>query len=380
MEDPNSWGNRRRRARECLVPWVEQTVPLAGATVLEYGCGHGPVSCAFAERAERVIGVDIDAEAVAVGRELVAREGPANIDLRAIPLERILDEVGALADEIDVFLLYAVLEHLTLEERLAVLRLARDATPAGGAIVVCESPNRLFPFDHHTTQRPFFTMLPDDLAQLCWGESERPDFLAAMHAAREAGSEREALVRWGRGIGYHEFELVFDPIERHLLASNHDPLLFAERPVFAEETALWRYMSRARPDLAPVWSRAWLDLILSPRPHERRPRLLRPWPLETRGSHGAEWSNDTVFMPDPAARLAVALPAPTRRLVVGAVVDGPEAVLVVEPSGADGTAHQLPFDRPGDMVFADMTLEPAAGDIALGLDPGGWIGFVGYEA
>ena len=50
-EDPNSWEIRRRRAAEVLIPWIEQTVPLAGKTVLEYGCGNAAVSCAFAERA-----------------------------------------------------------------------------------------------------------------------------------------------------------------------------------------------------------------------------------------------------------------------------------------------------------------------------------------
>ncbi len=51
-EDPNSWEQRRRRAAEVLIPWIEQTVPLAGKTVLEYGCGNAAVSCAFA-RARR---------------------------------------------------------------------------------------------------------------------------------------------------------------------------------------------------------------------------------------------------------------------------------------------------------------------------------------
>ena len=45
--------------------------------------------------------------------------------------------------EVDVFLLYAVLEHLTVAERLAVLRLAREVVKPDGAIVVCETPNRL---------------------------------------------------------------------------------------------------------------------------------------------------------------------------------------------------------------------------------------------
>ena len=80
-DDPNSWESRRRRASKYLVPWIEQTVPLAGKTVLEYGCGNAAVSCAFAERAGRVIGVDIDREAIELGTREVRDRGLDNVEL-----------------------------------------------------------------------------------------------------------------------------------------------------------------------------------------------------------------------------------------------------------------------------------------------------------
>lgn len=104
-------------------------------------------------------------------------------------LDSILAAVAARQGEIDVFLLYAVLEHLTVSERLAVMRLARELVKPGGAIVVCETPNRLIYFDHHTAQMPFFHLLPDELALACYQRSEREDFRAAIDTAAEQGPE-----------------------------------------------------------------------------------------------------------------------------------------------------------------------------------------------
>ena len=84
----------------------------------------------------------------------------------------------------------------------------------------------------------------------------------------------QAIARWGRGVSFHEFELVFeDGLDGHVIGSNYDPLLFGERPVHPDEVILARYLDRWRPDLAPVWSRYWLDLILSPQPVQRRPAV-----------------------------------------------------------------------------------------------------------
>ncbi len=113
------WLQRLHRAREGLVPWIEETAPLAGRTVLEYGCGQGVSACAVAPRAARHIGVDIAAGEVAMARQHIARRGLANVELLAVPEGEVLDRVAAYQGAIDVFLLYAVLEHMTLDERLA---------------------------------------------------------------------------------------------------------------------------------------------------------------------------------------------------------------------------------------------------------------------
>jgi SAM-dependent methyltransferase len=390
-EDPNSWDQRRRRAADVLIPWIEQTVPLAGRTVLEYGCGNAAVSCAFAERARRVIGIDIDSGGIELGRREVLERGLNNVELELHPLDDILAAVAARSGEIDVFLMYAVLEHLTLSERLNILRLAREVVKPDGAIVVCETPNRLIYFDHHTAQMPFFHLLPDELALDYYPRSSREDFRSAIDAAAQGGREAalNAIVRWGRGVSFHEFELEFGDLSRHVIASNYDPLLFSERPVHPDEVILARYLDRWRPDLAPVWSRYWLDVILSPRPVAKRPPFLRPWTADTVESVNVGWTRwENLHLPGPEATLWVTLPHPTSRLVVGTVAKSGTLTLHVRPENASAPLIASVTDAPlvasagvehGPARYTSFSLATPAQRIALSASDHAHIVFVGYD-
>jgi 2-polyprenyl-3-methyl-5-hydroxy-6-metoxy-1,4-benzoquinol methylase len=383
-EDPNSWEMRRRRAAEVLIPWIERTVPLAGRTVLEYGCGNAAVSCAVAERAERVIGVDIDAHWIELGTREVAERGLRNVQLELHPPGAIRDAVARRRGQIDVFLLYAVLEHLTVAERLAVLRLARETVKPEGAIVVCETPNRLTYLDHHTAQMPFFHLLPDELAAECYRRSPRAEFTAAIAAAAERGAEPalEAIARWGRGVSFHEFEAVFgERLGEHVLASSYDPLLFGERPVHPEEVVLARYLERTRPELAPAWSRAWLDLILSPHPLARRAPFLRPWTADTTESNDVAWTAwENLYLKGPQATLWVTLPHPIARLVLGSVtIDGGWVRLRVKPEGGERLLVVEHRAGPGRAAFADLRLPQPARRFAIKPSRECHLVFVGYE-
>ncbi len=384
-EDPNSWEHRRRRAAQYLIPWIEQTVPLAGKTVLEYGCGNAAVSCAVGERAARVIGVDIDADWIQYGNEEIRQRGLRNVELELHRVESIIEVVAARRRQVDVFLLYAVLEHLTVAERLAVLRLARDVVEPDGVIVICETPNRLIYTDHHTAQMPFFHLLPDELALEYHHRCARDDFKAAIAAAAASGGHvaaLEAIIRWGRGVSFHELELVFDDLSRHVIASNYDATLFAERPVGPDEVVLARYLERWRPDLAPVFSRSWLDLILSPSPIERRPPFLRPWTAETVASEHIGWTRgENMHLPGPEATLWVSLPEPTDRLTVLAVPATPEPLsLTARPEG-DSVSLSASLGVPaGHTCAATFTFPARAQRIGLSATGECHVVFVGFEA
>lgn len=377
-----TWDDRLLDAQRGLIPWIQRTYPLAGRTVLEYGCGTGAVSCAFAPFVERHIGLDIDEAAIAVAREHVQERGVDNVELAAVPLERILDEFAAFEGQVDVVLLYAVLEHLTVAERLEVLELSRRVVRPSGVIVVCELPNRLIAMDSHTTLLPFFSQLPEDLMLRYWKYSERSDFTEAMSAAIADGPEaaQEALVRWGRGASFHEFELVFGDLRRHVLASSYDPVLLDVRPVTPDELALAATLAEHRPDLAPAWSRYWQDVILSPVPSPVRRRFIRPWTLETNHSPGVAWTRWGNLQMLSGAVLRIVLPAPSRRLVIGAVVQSDVLRYTLESGSGSVAVECGPMSPSGGVRYTTFWLPVAESVIELRLSDEGFVTFVGYES
>ena len=97
-----------------------------------------------------------------------------------------------------------------------------------------------------------------------------------------------ALTPLGRGMSFHEFELVLGELDRHVVAGGYERELLIERPVHAEEMALARQLERVRPDLPPPFSRYWLDFALARARATGPPRpSIWPWTMETRLSPGA---------------------------------------------------------------------------------------------
>jgi len=376
------WLDRLRRARESLLPWIEETVPLAGRTVLEYGCGQGAIACAVAPLAGRHVGLDIDPGAVQLARGHLARRGIDNAQLHAVPEPEILDRVRVHRGEVDVFLLYAVLEHMSPDERLAILSAARETVRPDGHIVVCESPNRLTPVDHHTGQIPFLHALPLELASRYYRRSPREDFVQALDADAAAGADavRQALVRWGNGVSFHEFELVFEDLAAHTVASSYEAALYPARPVRGEELQLAATLDAWRPDLPPCWSRSVLDTVLCARAQASPPLHVRPWQL--RIPHDVP---GVAMLPDgrielrPGARLPVRLPAPTAELHVGLMAVAAENALQIHlatgpltPTATDNLDAVPPW-------HAVAYLPEPADSLELELRDGGCLTYVGYR-
>jgi SAM-dependent methyltransferase len=381
LEFPSAWPDwhrRKRVAERHFLPWIERVMPLAGRTILEYGSGNGPVSAAFAPHAGRYIGVDIAAEDVETSRRILA-EGGLHPELHAAPPAEILELTATFRGEVDVFLCAAVLEHMSVQERLDLLRLAREILRPDGIIVVFETPNRLTPWDYHTSLQPFLNQLPEELALAYLRRSPREDFVEAMRAAAERGpeSERETYVRWGRGMSFHELELVFDDLPRHVVASSWDPLLLEEREVYRDEVALQRVMDEARPDLPGAFSRYWLDFILAVTPRDEPARFLRPWRLQTTGSrHVAYDAGQYLRFERQDAVLRVELPSSSSRLVVGAErLAEPLHVTVRAASGA----VQRAVLEPGRAAYADLQFATPEAVYEVELDTPGTLSLILYE-
>jgi SAM-dependent methyltransferase len=376
--DPE-WRRRRDVAARHFVPWLQRVKPLGEATILEYGCGTGPVCCAFAPHVARHIGYDIVPEAIDLARGHVRAAGADNVELHAARADRILEAVAQHRGEVDVMLLYAVLEHMTPRERLDLLELALELVRPEGLVVVIESPNRLCAVDWHTSFLPFLCQLPEELALAYAHRSQRPDYLEALEAAAAEGAEahREVFVRWGRGLSFHEFELVLGDLERHVVAGGYERELMVERPVHAEEMALARQLERSRPDLPPVFSRYWLDFALTPEPRGA-PGLMWPWVMETSRESDARWTRwDTIEL-QPGRPLPIEFPCATSRVMVTVSFrPGTGYVTLI----ADGMRwRERAAAAPSNEAHVEFRLPAERDTFSLTMSDPGYLHFVGYEA
>jgi SAM-dependent methyltransferase len=226
LPDLAEWQRRREVADRYMVPWLSRLRPLTGTTILEYGCGTGPVCASLAPHVARYIGYDIDERAISEGASRLEADGnPLNVELSWASEDRILDAVADHSGEPDIVLLYAVLEHLTVRERLDVLELAFEIVRHDGLVVVVESPNRLAAVDWHTSFLPFLCQLPEPLAVEYAKRSPREEFREAMRvaAAENGGAAQTELTRWGRGVSFHEFELVLGELQNHVVGGATTP-------------------------------------------------------------------------------------------------------------------------------------------------------------
>lgn len=184
---------RLKRARSEVVPWVSDSATLEGKVVVEVGCGTGSSTVAFAEQGARVIATEVDAASLKVAETRLRSHG-LSADLRL--------QSGPPLHSADIVVLYAVLEHMTLSERISTLKEVWNSLSVGGIIVVVETPNRLWFSDRHTSLINTFHWLPDDLALLYVNRSARNDFNGITTSLE--------LARWGRGVSFHDFEVALE--------------------------------------------------------------------------------------------------------------------------------------------------------------------------
>ena len=194
--------------RQTVIPWIDNTIRLHGARVLEIGCGTGASTVALAEQGAEVIATDVHEGSLRAARDRLSLYG-LDVDLSCSNAEDTFKSLRGARFDVVAFL--AVLEHMTLQERLQALHAAWKLLPSGGCLVVQETPNRLWYFDVHTAQDYFFLWLPDDLAIRYAARTPRERYNRAFQNVNyELDSTKVEFARWGRGVSYHDFEMALD--------------------------------------------------------------------------------------------------------------------------------------------------------------------------
>lgn len=145
-----------RRRLETLITRFE---PLAGVRVLDVGSGCGSSAlCMVDAGANYVQGVEPNATFVDLANRRAQDEGLAGkisflhlADATKLPFDR---------DRFDIVTFNAVLEHIDPKLRAPILQEAYRCLKPGGLLVITETPNRLIPYDGHTTHLPLIPWLP----------------------------------------------------------------------------------------------------------------------------------------------------------------------------------------------------------------------------
>jgi S-adenosylmethionine-dependent methyltransferase len=157
---------------------------------------------------------------------------------------------------------WAVLEHMTIDERLASLSSAWCHLEPGGLLTLVETPNRLWPFDSHTSLLPYFSWLPYELAHRYSGHSRRPGFRDRYVDGTGAGMEH--FLRRGHGVSFHEFDLAIGqhgtlPVASYLQAywRRRDPVRALSWPLSRAGRT-----ERLLASYSPATDRAWFQPFL----------------------------------------------------------------------------------------------------------------------
>jgi 2-polyprenyl-3-methyl-5-hydroxy-6-metoxy-1,4-benzoquinol methylase len=136
-----------------LVPEIEYRCgKLDGKRVLDFGCGTGASTAALAARCRSVAAFDIDTEGIELNRMRVREHGlESRVQYYCAPnLDDVKDRIG----RVDMILLCGVVEHLPLtipNLRRRLLRTLFEMLDEGGCLYIYDTPNRLWPYDFHTT-------------------------------------------------------------------------------------------------------------------------------------------------------------------------------------------------------------------------------------
>jgi 2-polyprenyl-3-methyl-5-hydroxy-6-metoxy-1,4-benzoquinol methylase len=158
-EDPNYL----RRHLELTVTAHVDPEELAGAQVLDFGCGAGASTVILSRLlpTSRITGVELRTANLDVARARAEFYGLEHARFLLSP------RGNGLPSDIGPFraiMLSAVFEHLLPAERESLLpALWRLLTP-GGVLFIDETPARWFPIETHTTGLPLINYLPDRLA------------------------------------------------------------------------------------------------------------------------------------------------------------------------------------------------------------------------
>jgi SAM-dependent methyltransferase len=172
----------------------------AGKRLLDFGCGIGASSLIMAECLPdtEIVGVELDANRVAIARRLARFKDLKNISFRVSPTP---DALPPGIGTFDFVMLSAVYEHLLPEERRTLMPLLWAHIVREGVIFINQTPFRWSPHEHHSTGLWFINYLPAFAAMrlarrfsvVCRETNRNLDWNGLLRHGIRGGTERDML-------------------------------------------------------------------------------------------------------------------------------------------------------------------------------------------
>ena len=257
------------RNEKFILPWIERAFDLSGKRVLEIGCGSGPASVAFGRKVKNLFSYEISGfgeRAIAAAEARATALGVTNIDFKLEAPQNISQAISNRFknNKVDAVLFFAVIEHMTIKERLEAITNYWNILSDDGVFIIGGLPSRFSFTDYHTSGLPFYDSLPESLA-LAYASRGR-SYLRNLIKGPEG--REEALYRAGRGASFHEFELALPGINihNHILLDGFEPEIIAFRGgyLYPEERLREEFLEGH--GINRAFAKNWLDFVISKNP------------------------------------------------------------------------------------------------------------------
>ena len=203
--DPDSEFRPLHQINPLRLNWIiEQAQGISGKTVLDVGCGGGILAESMARRGATVLGIDMGAAPLAVGRLHAEQHNVSNIEYRQVTVETLAAEQPA---SFDVVTCMEMLEHVP--DPASIVRACMTLVKPGGCV--------FFSTINRNPKSYLFAIIGAEyvLRMLPRGTHDYAKFI---RPSELAGYIRDAGLVLDEAIGLH-----YNPITKHYwLAENVD--------------------------------------------------------------------------------------------------------------------------------------------------------------
>ena len=258
--------NRQQFDRNNIIPWLSESMELENANILEIGCGTGSSTVALAEQGAIVTAIDINSNHLDIAKYRMKLHGlTANIYREnAKNLSKLY-----IINDFNIIIFFASLEHMTFNERILSLQSAWSLLDRGGLMLIIETPNRLHHFDSHSSLLPFYHWLPDNVAVEYAKYSSRDAFKEKIKS-KYREEQYMNLIRFGRGISYHDLELainlesdnIVSSLEKWQTTRTISSYLYSKSTDITWNNMYKYILSKLHPQINPIFFNPWLNIML----------------------------------------------------------------------------------------------------------------------